>query len=672
MFLPSPILFLNTIEMNWQLRFIIVFLSLLFVNPRTYGSLKTLDYTPHGIYDITDSVEFARLPQTPFTNSEEQAKFVDPRTLTFQKLPSNKDINFSYTNDIIWLKTTLQNVTNQEIEAWLILDATLTGRIDFFVDQNSTLAPLGVSGSNVPFSMHIEQLRRPSLHLRFSGGEIKTVYLKRLSQHHLAARMQIADLKSAMSREAKEDLFYFFYMGAALLLVFYNFMIFIYSKERAYIYYSLFGLFFATTLFSLSGVLDKYIFSDLALSQYLIVFSSLANLFSCLFGRRILHVRDNFKYFNTVTLILIIVSGAHAVLGLIFVPLGISAMLGPTIDLTIGATCLVLLSLGIIGTIRKHIIARFYLFSWTIVLLAALSWFLMQWGVFSRSLLIEHSLFLGGLFEMVTLSLALAYKIAILDQQRREAQEHAEQGQRYHRLVKVLIHDVANRVSMIQGQVRMLLRRSPSEETKTTLDRIFGIATNISTNLQSVKSEEVLASYKENLKLEPVVIQNAVELAKEVVQDQLETKNIQLVLKLDPNLRIKAERTSLINQVLVNLLTNAIKFSDEGSQIIIESECKNGFACIKIQDNGIGMSAENLARVYNGQDLFSTLGTKGEHGTGFGISLVKDYMNLYQGEIRVHSVERVKKEEATFVSQSDQTSSASSGTLVELKFLLID
>ncbi|MDD4976981.1 MAG: sensor histidine kinase, partial [Bacteriovorax sp.] len=85
--------------------------------------------------------------------------------------------------------------------------------------------------------------------------------------------------------------------------------------------------------------------------------------------------------------------------------------------------------------------------------------------------------------------------------------------------------------------------------------------------------------------------------------------------------------------VLGNLISNAIKFSKEGSLIILEAKMFKDKVLITIADQGIGLSPDERKNISTKKIRFSSTGTKGELGTGFGLGIVSTYVNQYGGKI---------------------------------------
>jgi two-component system, cell cycle sensor histidine kinase DivJ len=107
-------------------------------------------------------------------------------------------------------------------------------------------------------------------------------------------------------------------------------------------------------------------------------------------------------------------------------------------------------------------------------------------------------------------------------------------------------------------------------------------------------------------------------------------------LALDDLPELIADKRAL-NQILLNLLSNAIRFTDRGGKVTISARAEAANVTFAIEDNGVGISDEDLARV--GEPYFQA-GTSYDHrhgGTGLGLSIVKGLVRLHGGEISIRS-----------------------------------
>jgi signal transduction histidine kinase len=124
----------------------------------------------------------------------------------------------------------------------------------------------------------------------------------------------------------------------------------------------------------------------------------------------------------------------------------------------------------------------------------------------------------------------------------------------------------------------------------------------------------------------------------DVFQLQALEKNIGIQNEVDHTASIYCDE-DMFRTVLRNILSNALKFTPEGGSITISTEARARSTRICIADSGIGISGNNLKRLLQSNESFSTPGTANEKGSGLGFSLVKDFVGMNHGTFTVESEE---------------------------------
>jgi signal transduction histidine kinase len=130
----------------------------------------------------------------------------------------------------------------------------------------------------------------------------------------------------------------------------------------------------------------------------------------------------------------------------------------------------------------------------------------------------------------------------------------------------------------------------------------------------------------------PSAIENAVTL----VRERAHRRGITLELALDERVgRVRADERK-VKQVLLNLLTNALKFTPEGGRISVNARVRDGVAEVCVTDTGIGISAQDQATVF---EEFRQVGamSRSVEGTGLGLAISRKFIELHGGRIRVTS-----------------------------------
>lgn len=115
-------------------------------------------------------------------------------------------------------------------------------------------------------------------------------------------------------------------------------------------------------------------------------------------------------------------------------------------------------------------------------------------------------------------------------------------------------------------------------------------------------------------------------------------KNIKLeILSPQASLFVYAD-INMLDTILRNLISNAIKFTDQGGKIQLTAEAVDNFVMIKVKDNGVGISEEIQSQLFQIDKQTTTVGTNNEQGTGLGLILVKEFVSKQGGEIGVESI----------------------------------
>jgi len=126
----------------------------------------------------------------------------------------------------------------------------------------------------------------------------------------------------------------------------------------------------------------------------------------------------------------------------------------------------------------------------------------------------------------------------------------------------------------------------------------------------------------------------------DLLNDAASQKSIQIVNTINQEIPVHADK-SMIGSVLRNIISNAIKFSNPGGKITISTEKNENETLFLVTDNGIGISKEDQKRMFRIEENFSVKGTQNEKGTGLGLILCKEFVEIHGGKIWVESEEGV-------------------------------
>ena len=143
-----------------------------------------------------------------------------------------------------------------------------------------------------------------------------------------------------------------------------------------------------------------------------------------------------------------------------------------------------------------------------------------------------------------------------------------------------------------------------------------------------------------DLQVEPVSVLDVLEKVTGTLQMQASQKEIGLSLELPKDLpdRIDADR-ALFHQAIYNLVENAIKYTSEGGQVSVRVRTSAKDLVFEIQDNGIGIAAEDMARLFEKFYRGKAREARTRVGTGLGLAIVRSIAERHGGRVWVESEE---------------------------------
>ncbi|MFC2114295.1 response regulator [Bacteroidota bacterium] len=161
----------------------------------------------------------------------------------------------------------------------------------------------------------------------------------------------------------------------------------------------------------------------------------------------------------------------------------------------------------------------------------------------------------------------------------------------------------------------------------------------------------------------------------------LDYKGIEVSTGIKKSIRVFADK-NMMHTVIRNIISNAIKFSNQNSEIHILAEEVNGMVQICVQDFGVGIKDENKEKVLQQNSYFSTIGTKDEKGSGLGLNICLDLVKRNNGEIwfdsqvgkgtRFYVTLPAKPDELTDIQKSDSELSTGSPDLAGKTILVVE
>ena len=204
------------------------------------------------------------------------------------------------------------------------------------------------------------------------------------------------------------------------------------------------------------------------------------------------------------------------------------------------------------------------------------------------------------------------------------------------KLLRVVVHDISNALQVLILQANRLASSSDSKVVEAS-SRIMKNLDSISDITKHVKEMEYFRAG--GVQFQPVSIEECFAEIRELFLDRFSQKNVKLefVNKVPTHVVINVDKVTFVHSVASNIISNALKFSYPQSSVVVTAYEENNEVHLEVQDYGVGMSDKFLKNLFEFEASFTTLGTSGERGTGFGMPLVKNYTEIFGGKVHASS-----------------------------------
>jgi len=495
-------------------------------------------------------------------------------------------LHLGYTPDSVWLKFSIKNSTNSEIKKVLEISNQMLDNIFLYTKESDNKYIKKENGVLYKNDFN-ENILNMYFNISLKPGEIKEYYLKVTSlSGALYFKLNLMSKDQLYQKEINHQLILSLFFGGLATLIIYNLFIYIFTKNIAYLYYTLY-LFF-TTLEHLSyTTLNVYIFSksifdfDIYLTTFYI--ASLL-IFAILFTREFLNVKK-YKKIDSIFKVLVILNILFIVLSAFFpfILVDFVVFVGMLSFIYLISASFYLLYMG-----EKN--AKFMVLGWSI---ATLGW-VMQ-GSFdfgSWSLIRTYPYFfeIAIFSEAILFSIALAHKLNTTKELEKSVNTNKV-------LTRELHHRVKNNMQFIISMYRLKLSKFSNKDITDSLKEVEGTIQAMSTTHEMLYTKNINTTI-DTKEYFTTLIQK--------LQNSYDSSNIDIKLNITTDLNVKD--SIYVGIILNELITNSFKYAFEGKngQIIISLSDQNRYYHLTVQDDGIGFDDEQTNETF-GIELVNTL-----------------------------------------------------------------
>ncbi len=204
-------------------------------------------------------------------------------------------------------------------------------------------------------------------------------------------------------------------------------------------------------------------------------------------------------------------------------------------------------------------------------------------------------------------------------------------------------HEIRTPMSSILGLTHLLRKRVQDADHLEKLVRISGAAKHLLGIINDILDFSKIEAEHMQIEAVPIHVSALVDNVESMFSDRIRSKGLQFVVDIDPVLsKLSLVGDPLrIGQILINFTSNAIKFTDQG-QVILRAKLEEHLGsqvkvCFEVEDAGIGISEEDLQRIFDAFEQAETATARKFGGTGLGLAISKRLAVLMGGDVGVRS-----------------------------------
>lgn len=550
--------------------------------------------------------------------------------------------SYGITNAAIWVHASYSSTE----KTYLVAEFANIDSISLYYFENGQLRTIA-SGSHTPLKNKRFNIPGFCLELPASNGQPKEFWVRVRSGNAVIIPLALATPEGLM--ESFQWLFVveLMYIGVVLALFFYNLFLFWHLRTLNYLYYLCYLLSFVG--FVLIYVRGFHVFLGQTLSHFInmngISFGAIAYMFAIMFCLSFLDGKKHTPWLRKFLFV---------IMGVLCLPIICNLAGYRPGAIKILEFCSILLPVSFIYmaiiALRQHYKpAGYFLGAWS-VLLMSLMLFATANTMWFPFLPFGHWTFyilpLASAVEMSLLSLALGseyaeMKIKMIAAIKKEVKERTKElNESNHvkdKMLGIISHDLRTPLNNLSGlldlvELKALSAGEIQDFSLTVRQNIKHITGTMNNMLNwSLSQMNRIETRPQKIILYPFILQII-----ETYWYATDQKNIYLKADIPEGIVVLADLNQL-NLIIRNLLDNAIKFTPKGGMILVGCRPADKAVELYVQDNGIGMTPEDVSKLLSENSFYSTDGTEEEKGTGLGLQLCKEFIKRNGGVLKVRT-----------------------------------
>ena len=555
------------------------------------------------------------------------------------KVPTSAYATLGVHKDVVWVRIPVALAAQSGADWILDIDYAVINRVDVFVVTDGQVKRHSVLGNLQPASANARGGRAPAVLLPLKPGQQQLILLRIENVGSMILPIRLSKPGPFHSAALNEQMLQGMLIGLSICLLLYSFAQWINLREPLFGKYAL--LIGGTTMFSVefSGLGSQYIWKESGWMNLHAggLFALMASCGAYLFVEQALARPGTDRLFSRLMktgAILCVISAAAYALDVINVE---------TLVAIVSTLGLMPMLLGLPGAFKRarsgDAVGTYFLVGWAVAFTSSVILSQVINGAVPANYWTMHALQFGNLFDMLVFMRILGLRT----KQMQDAMLRAEAATRMKSdFLANMSHEIRTPLNAIIGMSRLSLMAEPQPKLRNYLSKILGSGEHLLGVLNDILDFSKIEAGKLKLEAVPFDLDEMLEHLSGVTAVKAGTKPVELVFSVQRGVPARLVGDPLrIGQVLINLTSNAVKFTEHGEIVVavdmVERSAHAVTLRFSVTDTGIGMNKEELAQLFQSFNQADNSITRRYGGTGLGLSISKQLVELLGGAIEVTS-----------------------------------
>ena len=545
-----------------------------------------------------------------------------------------KNINYGYTNSTFWVKIDIDSTHSKSY----IYYVCSVDEIEFYYPQPNGFYKSEREGREYGYINKKTFSRYFSFPLE---GKVKgpdSYFFRIKSEGAVNFDFRLQDESYFLNYQMFELFIFGLFYGIILFIIVFNFLIFIYSKDKIYLVYIIYLLFFFFFIFTAGR--HFYLLIDYYPKELMPTLLVSGEIIFLVFTRLFLNTKKNHPKIDIQVKVLSLLL-FNSMLTLLFFSYNVSIVI---INIVSNFFAIYLMTMSLYLWLNGYVIARFYFIAWTGVLIGGIVSTSVLFGFIDTNIYTTNSLIFGQVFEAIMMSFALADRFRFymkeLNKSRKikyEAEKLIEIDRLKSRFFANISHEFRTPLTLIKGPLLNFVSDKYNGNLKKDSKLALKHTEQLSDLINQLLELSKIESGKLKLDLVKADIVKLINIVFSYYESYATSKSILFKLRKSTESFIYIFDPKRLEIVLLNLVSNALKFSGENGMVDIQFTVENNCPKIVISDNGMGIAEKDLGKIFDHFYQVDSSETRVYEGSGIGLSLVKEIVEMHQGQIDVQS-----------------------------------